>query len=683
MTIRDRISRLLGRDSPRVSTQVSVIQTAVLNMSAVELYRSQPALQAVISFLAVNAAHLPIKCYVRNSDTDRERDTSSTLALLFAQPSAYQTAHELVRDVASDYYLHGWALCVIEPSLVTRSGWSIVHIPTAWLNGKGDTYDGLEPCTYHVNNPITGKCVDLDAADCIRFYNYDPLGGTEPNSPVGALKQVLSEQISAWNFRNSVWKNGGRVTQTLNRPKDAPPWSPESRDRFAKSWKLRFAGEGGTDTGGTPLLEDGMTLNTVQFNAREAEWTEATRLTREDVAAIYHVNPALIWHTEGQTYASAKDNARALYADTLAPFLDMFEERINAFLVPKLGLDSTHYVEFDMSAKLAASYEELVSVLQSAVGAPFVLANEARAKINLPAIEGGDTLIRPLNVDAVGQTEDEPEELEEPEEPQPETSAAVVETKTVDDMPAPDDEDFITVKFNEALEIKAEKNIDETLQRFFRRQGESVVNRIASSKPEDLIPANPDDIPTWYQAERWENELKEDLNWLMGDSVMEAANNVLETMGVDKDVLKRTDVTALSRQICGKRAHQSTTSVLEKTLAAIVAIEATEITPELAAAAARESFETLNNSRVSRNAGSIATTLVNAGTMLGAEASGKECWKYWHAFPGARKSHARMNGQRRKLENHFSNGGRYPGDTQLPPEESCNCRCRMDVIARK
>lgn len=42
----------------------------VASMDAAELYRTQPNLRAVVSFLADNAAQVPIKVYERASDTD-------------------------------------------------------------------------------------------------------------------------------------------------------------------------------------------------------------------------------------------------------------------------------------------------------------------------------------------------------------------------------------------------------------------------------------------------------------------------------------------------------------------------------------------------------------------------------------------------------------------------------------
>jgi hypothetical protein len=56
-----------------------------------------------------------------------------------------------------------------------------------------------------------------------------------------------------------------------------------------------------------------------------------------------------------------------------------------------------------LAAKLAGSFEEAATQLQTSVGAPFMSRNEARARLNLPHIEDGDGLVTPLNVVVGGQ----------------------------------------------------------------------------------------------------------------------------------------------------------------------------------------------------------------------------------------------------------------------------------------
>lgn len=301
--------------------------------------------------------------------------------------------------------------------------------------------------------------------------------------------------MSAWNYRNSIWKNGGRVSAYITRPMNAPDWSQSgARTRFIESWKAKFSGEDGTDTGGTPLLEDGMELKTTQFNAREAQWLETTKLSREEVAGVYHVNPSLIWHSDGQTYASAKDNARALYSDTLAPFLNMLEERINAFLLPKIGADPKSYVEFFLDAKLQGSFEERASVIQSSVGRPWMFVNEARAMNNLPAVEGGDELAMPLNV-AVGG-------LASPNDTDPTieryNSAPQVYVYGYGGKEAAPHEprgDPPPVKSRGKAETQAAMALSKCLRKFFRRQGRSVLAAIDSAKSRGSLRKAEDEFP--------------------------------------------------------------------------------------------------------------------------------------------------------------------------------------------
>ena len=113
---------------------------AIKGMSASELYKTQPALRAVISFLADNVAGLPLKCYVRQPDGGRKRDLDSALALALKNPNEWTTGHELIRATVSEYLLNDDAFWLTLPA-DNESGWKLVVLPTEWVNPK--TLDGL------------------------------------------------------------------------------------------------------------------------------------------------------------------------------------------------------------------------------------------------------------------------------------------------------------------------------------------------------------------------------------------------------------------------------------------------------------------------------------------------------------------------------------------------------------
>lgn len=640
------LDRIMG---PRyVNRYVYNVTATIGKLSPSQLYETQPALRSVISFLADNVAGLPLKCYTRESDTDRPRDTESRLALVLSSPNGWQTEHELIRATVSEYLLHDEAFWLSIPS-DNEAGWLLASIPSEWVETR--TRDGLTVDSYTIRNPVSSASIQVRPEDVVRFSGWSPHGSADTCTRIDALKEILSEQISAWNFRNATWRNGGRVQQWISRPLDAE-WSEDARKRFAESWKNRFAGDHGTDTGGTPLLEDGMRLETTQFNAREAQWAEATKLSREDVCAVYHVNPSLIYHTDAQTYASAKDNARALYADTLAPILDMLQQRINASLVPQLGLDGSHYCEFDLDAKLRGSFEEQAQVMQSSVGAPWITRNEARARLNLPAIEGGDELVTPLNVLIGGQ------------------ASPTDSDGTQEYYSGPMEMKSAAVMFKaEPMDDDAEE-IADTLRRFFSRQERSVLPRIEKSKA--------DDFPEWWDADRWNRELADDLEPIFRRQAAKSGRRAIRDLGLDGRYDEERTEAYVRKMAEGKaRATNNVTQrELQQSMDGDFGEDAESSTYAGVYRRAREQ-------RADVSGRSFATALVCWGALEACRQRGgsrqiTKTWVVTSANP--RKSHAAMNGETVPYREAFSNDAMFPGDEILTADESCNCMCRVDLI---
>ena len=627
-----------------VERTVYINGESVKGMSASRLYETQPALRSVVSFLADNIAGLPLKCYVRKPDGGRERDRDSILARTLKNPNEWSTGHELIRATVSEYLLHDDSLWLTVP---TQDGWTIAVIPHDWITPK--TRDGLEVDYIKVRSSYMNGESKLTPDDYIRFTGWSPHGSASSSSRIESLKQILSEQISAWNFRNGVWKNGGRVTQWISRPADTP-WGEGARDRFAESWKNKFSGDNGTDTGGTPLLEDGMKLETTTFNAREAQWAEATKLSREDVCAVYHVNPGLIYHTDATTYASAKDNARALYSDTLAPILDMLEERINAFLVPRLGLDSTHYCEFDLDAKLQGSFEERAQVMQSSVGAPWMTRNEARTMLNLPAIDGGDELVTPLNVLTGGQAS--PNDVDGVESAynaaQPQTKSKGVRLKA-----APEEYDA--------------KEIASALRKFFKRQSRSLSGSLKKSG----------NYADWWDADRWERELADDLTPIFQRQAARRGARMVDDLNLSGEFDAERIENYIKAMALGK--SKAINNVTYRELKA--ALDG-DIDDDALGSTVEGVFEKAEETRADTSGRSFATALAGFAILeaVNQRGNGRQAMKTWIVTSSnPRAEHAMMDGETVPFDELFSNGAKYPGDQSLTPEQSCNCACQVEI----
>jgi len=260
----------------------------------------------------------------------------------------------------------------------------------------------LTPAGFKIDGNSGVRVVPADQMVYFRGYGLDKDSGI---SPLEALRRTLREEFAATEMREQVMRNGARMSGYLERPKDAPEWSEVARERFRTAWQAQYAGSG-PGAGGTPILEDGMTFKPVSQTAKDLQYIEARKLTREEVAAAYFVPPPMLGILDHATFSNITEQHKMLYQDTLGPWLSMISEEIALQLLPDFEPDSDRfYVEFNLREKLTGSFEERAEAISKAVGGPVMTVNEARALDNRPPVDGGDDLIRPLNVTANGDDE--------------------------------------------------------------------------------------------------------------------------------------------------------------------------------------------------------------------------------------------------------------------------------------
>ena len=616
----------------------------VEGLTSRQLYATQSNLHAVVSFLSASVAQLPLRVYVRDGENDRKRDRTSAAAKLLWLPNPDQTCYEFIESLIMEYLLMGSVFVWVLPDADTESGYQLRIIPREWI------IDTISDTSYAPDkiriSAKTGSIVEVPRDMFIQFRMYSPGNPGGYQSPISALKQTLTEQVNADRFRTDIWKSSGRFNAYMTRPANVQPWDDEQRKAFLEAFREGWGREG-ENKGKIPLLEDGMEIKPYQFNAKEAQYAETKQLSREDVAAAYHVNPSLIWHTSTQTYASAKDNARALYADCLGPTLQMIQQRINAFLLPMIGADPNTYVEFYLNEKLKGSFEERASILQSAVGGPYMTRNEARADSNLPPVDGGDELIVPLNVN---NGIDNPEISTEQEDTQ----------KRMRYVPHKSDD----LQFKAQADEAENQAVTDIISRFIKRQAKSILPKIGAGGK-------------WWNEERWNDELTEDL--------FPATKAISDAHG--KDTAKK-----LKTEYDAERTKNYIKTLTEGRAKAINVATKRKIDEALKEddpdEALNHVFEKREQSDASVLGKSIALTLTcwalgEASRQAKEQGSKAEVYKQWVTGENPREDHARMDGETVKIDEAFSNGADWPGDDVLGPEGTCGCNCSTKVIIRR
>lgn len=608
------------------------------------LYRRQPQIRTVVSFLARNIAQLGLHTYRRVSDTDRERLTDHPLARILAAPGAKLTRYRLIERLVCDYAIYDAAFWV-KVRLDTGELLGVIPVPPPRMEVQGDNW--LEPQQFVVHGS-KGK-LELAPDDVVHFHGYDPDDLRKGSSPIEALRSMLAEEFEATRSREQMWRNGGRMSGVLKRPADAPKWDPTSRARFGESWKAYTAGGG--SAGGTPILEDGMEYEQIALDPSKAQYIEARKLTREEVAAAYHIPLPMVGILDHATFSNIREQHQQLYQDTLGPWLTMIQEEIALQLIPDLPDSDDVYVEFNLQEKLRGSFEEQASQLQTAVGAPWLLRNEARARMNLPAIDGGDELITPLNVlvgDMASPTDTAPEPVAAPK-----ARGRLVLMKAAPERPELGSFDEERDAFAVALETWTKRRFDDLLSRADGKSG---------------MP----DLLSWWDEGR-KGRLAE-LAALVSEHgyriAQGAAWGVLE--GFNPDASGWVPEVMLPWLLAAAETHAGQHDDSGRAAVAEVDDKGDGWKANLAHAgqvwASAATTRALTASAEARGFGSHDAA--------GASGLKKKIWRTGGKNP--RPSHQAQDGETVSLDDVFSNGLRWPGDGEGKAKETANCNCSLD-----
>jgi len=342
------------------------------------IYRTQPNVRTVIEFLARNVAQLGIHVFRRTSDTDRERLSGHELAGWLSHPNPGTTRYRLVESLMNDLgiYFNAYWLKVRSDVL------GLVRLPPEQMQVEG----GLTPSAY-IWTREDGKRMTFAPSEIVHFGGYDPCNPLMGLSPLETLRRILAEENAAGEYRQQFWNNAGRMDAVIERPATAPKWNPTQAAAFVDQWQKQFAG--GAASGKTAVLEDGMQLKPTSFSAKESQFMDARKLTREECARSFHVPLPMVGILDHATFSNIREQHKHLYQDCLGPWLVMIEQEIERQLLIECVDQRDVYVEFNIAEKLKGDFEEQANSLRTLTGRPIMTADESRARLNLPSM-GGD-----------------------------------------------------------------------------------------------------------------------------------------------------------------------------------------------------------------------------------------------------------------------------------------------------
>lgn len=128
----------------------------------------------------------------------------------------------------------------------------------------------------------------------------------------------------------------------------------------------------------------------IEIDFEKRQLLETRKFELENIARVFRVPMHLIGVLDRATFSNIEHQSIEFATYTMAPWFKRIEQRLNKSLV---GPRENVFIEFDMASLLRGDYVSTVDALTRQINGAILTPNEARKKLNLPPMPGGDSLM--------------------------------------------------------------------------------------------------------------------------------------------------------------------------------------------------------------------------------------------------------------------------------------------------
>lgn len=351
---------------------------------------------ACVRVISETIAQMPLILY-RQLDDGKERAKDHPLyRLLHTRPNRWQTPFEFKRMLIGHSVLRGTGYARI----VSTGGAGVSELVPLHPDRVRAFWapDGMPAYEYQ---PPNGPSQVLLSGEMfvVRGYSDDGLTGM---NPIQLHRESIGLTLAMIEHGARLFSNGVRPSGVLKMEshfKDS-----EARKQFKESWRQAYAGSG--RSGETIVLEDGLEWSQVGMSSEDAQYLESRKFQRSDIAAIFRVPPHKIGDLERSTNNNIEHQNLEFLQDGLGPQIVGFEQAITRDLIDE-SLKDELFAQFLVDALLRGDISTRYKAYATGRQWGWLSPNDIRRKENdnpIPADEGGDEYLKPVNMIPLGQS---------------------------------------------------------------------------------------------------------------------------------------------------------------------------------------------------------------------------------------------------------------------------------------
>lgn len=364
------------------------ISKAGVSVSTEQALRNPTVLRCV-TIISQSVGVLPI--HLIDKQTRKKATEHSLFSILHRRPNDWQTSYEFrcLMQMRALVYKNAYALIVRSPLRDKRVMRMVPLHPEKVTVRQNDDWT----LRYEYQPPSGGKII-YQASEIFHLRNGMSMDGINGLSMVDQARDAIGIAIAAELAISRVFKNGSFVPGTLN---SAKKLGKDVMLRLKSQWNEMYSGA--NNAGGTPVLEDGLEYKLTGTSPKDAQHNETRGRQIEEIARIFGVPRPLLMVDDTSWGTGIEALGQFFVRYGLNPWLEAWQQAIERSLLSAADVE-LYEVKFNTGALTRGSLKEQGDYFAKARGAgghgPWMTANEVRAYMDMPDIDGGDSLDNPM-----------------------------------------------------------------------------------------------------------------------------------------------------------------------------------------------------------------------------------------------------------------------------------------------
>jgi HK97 family phage portal protein len=341
-----------------------------------------------VRVIAETAGCIPLRIYEQTSEGEKEARDHSLSYLLDTQPNSEMSAPVSIETLTGAIALTGNGYIEI-----VRDGRKnpIALYPRNPLKVTPQRNDAgfLE---YAVEDSEVKRIVPAKDMIHVPLWSFNGLRG---HSPVQLQAQTLG-------FAQATLKQGARFIGNGFSPKGLiTPDGPLTAEQGQQLREMLEKQGSGNNQGRLAVLPAPMKYMQMGLSMSDAAFLESRGFSRNEIAAIFRLDPHFIGDTTRQSTANSEQASLNLILETMSPYLTKIATEFNRKLLPMTARKRSSYlIRFDLTERLRADMKTTLETLALGRQWSLLTIDEGRKQLGLNPVGGelGNSLMSPVNM---------------------------------------------------------------------------------------------------------------------------------------------------------------------------------------------------------------------------------------------------------------------------------------------